>query len=154
MNQRHHICNCRGTHRLRWIGKTPSGPKGDNSRSDTTASHSPSHSRPDRCVHIHLPKGSIPIRPDASSAMRLRPHAKALDQVLHVGGVAANSEAKTRFPLLPIRQIEGDLHRAARVQPAPTLRRDAVRFKRHWLRQVSVPAQKFFSIPVRVRAHR
>jgi hypothetical protein len=103
-------------------------------------------------IHVHRAEGSIPIGPDAfeRNAAGVRP-AKTLDQVLHLRRVAADPEAETRFPFLPIRQIEGDLHRAARIQPAPTLPERRARFSAAGCDRLPFLPMNSFRSPVSVR---
>ena len=99
-------------------------------------------------VHVHRAERPIPIFPDAFEGDAAGVGApKALDQILHVRRVATDPEAETRFPFLPIRQIEGDLHRAARIQPRADFAGKARAFQRRRLRQASVPAEELLSIP-------
>ena len=99
-------------------------------------------------IHVHRPEGSIPISPDplqrAAAGVRA---AKTLDQVMNLARVSADPEAEGRFALLSLRQIEGDLHRAARIEPCAGSAGKARALQRRRLRQTAVPAQKFLSIP-------
>ena len=60
--------------------------------------------------------------------------------------VAADAEAETDFAFLPVRQIEGDLHRAARIQARADFAGEPRALQRGGLREAAVPAEKFLAI--------
>ncbi len=98
-------------------------------------------------INVHRSQSSIPIVPDAfeCNAAGIR-QAKAPDQALHLGLVAADAEAETRFPLLSIRQVEGDLHRAARIQPGAGFSGKTCALHSCRLGQVAVSADELFAV--------
>src|SRR5207244_8728682 len=53
---------------------------------------------------------------------------------------------KAGFTFLSVRQIESDLHGAARIQSRAEFAGEPCAFKRCWLRQVSVPTYKLLPI--------
>jgi len=53
---------------------------------------------------------------------------KRKDQIVHLGDTSTGPEPETGFAFLPIGKIESDLHRAARIQPAPAFPESRARF--------------------------
>ena len=73
--------------------------------------------------------------------------AKILDLLLHFPGGAADSEAEAGFAFLPVRQIECDLKRAARIEARSNFPGKARALERGGLCETAVPSEKFFSAP-------
>ena len=102
--------------------------------------------------HAALRRASDSNMPDPfeRSAAGICP-AKAADQVLHFSRVAAHPEAKAGFPFLPVGQIKGDLHRAARIQPRADFAGKPRALQRRRLDRLPFRPRNSFRSPVKVR---
>ena len=97
---------------------------------------------------VHRAERSVPILPDAFERARLASaRRKRWIRFCTSAAFAPDSEAKAGFPFLPVRQIEGDLHRAARIQPGADLAGKPRALQRRRLRQAAVSAERTPSDP-------
>ena len=98
-------------------------------------------------IHVYGAERAVPVVPDSfqRDAAGVRA-AKALDQILHVGGTAPDPEAETRFLFLSGREVEGHLQRAARVEGRADLAGQPGALQRRRLPVGPVPAQEFLAV--------
>ena len=138
----------RGIRRRRRIDKTRSGPRGGSSRSDIAASRWPSRSRQGRaCPPFTAPRVRFQYAQTPSSAARLASaRRKRRIRFCASAGLRPTPRRKLVSRSWPSGQIEGDLHRAARIQSRADFAGQARASQCRRLRQASVAAEEFLPV--------